>query len=123
MKVKEGRAPPQDVTKQCSQCGEAKPGTCFSPNTTSPDGLRSNCKDCQSKCANSPGPATQNLTCDSQLATLLQPSLPRLSETPYVLTSQAISMQGCGAVPAAAGGAGGAALLRRGTSRRGQAAP
>ena len=52
MKVKEGRAAPQDVTKQCSQCGEAKPGTCFSPNTTSPDGLRSNCKDCQSKYAN-----------------------------------------------------------------------
>ena len=49
MKVKEGRAAPQDVTKQCSQCGEVKPGTCFSPNTTSPDGLRSNCKDCQSK--------------------------------------------------------------------------
>ena len=41
---------PGDVTKQCSQCGEAKAGTAFSPNTTSPDGLRSNCKVCSTKC-------------------------------------------------------------------------
>ena len=39
----------EDVTKQCSQCGEIKAGVCFSPNTTSPDGLRSNCKECQSR--------------------------------------------------------------------------
>ncbi len=66
MKVKEGRAAPQDVTKQCSQCSEAKPGTYFSPNTTSPDGLRSNCKDCQSKCAIRfrPRPSARNPTCD-----------------------------------------------------------
>ena len=51
MKSKEGRVAPQDITKQCTQCGEAKPGTGFSPNTTSPDGLRSNCKDCQSRAA------------------------------------------------------------------------
>ena len=50
MKAKEGRVAPGDVTKQCSQCGEAKAGTAFSPNTTSPDGLRSNCKVCSTKC-------------------------------------------------------------------------
>ena len=49
MKAKEKAVAQDNITKQCSQCGEMKAGPCFSPNTTSPDGLRSNCKECQSK--------------------------------------------------------------------------
>lgn len=51
-RLKSKDTPIQDkdsTTKLCSQCGLVKGATAFSPNTTSPDGLRSNCKECQSK--------------------------------------------------------------------------
>jgi hypothetical protein len=37
------------LQKVCTQCHQTKPGTEYSPNWTSPDGLRSNCKACQSQ--------------------------------------------------------------------------
>ena len=49
MKLKETDADPAGRTKVCSQCGLVKAALAFSPNTTSPDGLRSNCKECQAK--------------------------------------------------------------------------